>query len=128
MKLKLLPFYFSLLSGVAFGQSSSVLERTKLALKSGNSQQMGQMMADKIQYGYEGEAKVMTTKEAVTQLAGFYKSNPVAELTQLFQGQSKDGKQYFIGLLKTRNGIFRCSVYWIESPKSQILSMDISKE
>ena len=109
-------------------QTPSALDRTKLALKSGNSQQMALMMAEKLQFGFEGEGVFMPSKTAESQLMNFYKSHPVTELSQLFQGQSKDGKQYFIGLLKTKNGNFRASVYWVEVPKVQIMSIDFSKE
>jgi len=110
------------------GQSQSFLEKTKLALKSGNSQKIIQMMGDKLQFGFEGEATMMTSKEAGNRLATFFKSNMPSDISSLFQGQSKDGRQYFIGILKTPAGEYRVSVYWTEAPKEQILTFDISKE
>lgn len=109
-------------------QTGSVLERTKLALKSGNAQQLGQMMGEKIQLGFDGEATALGAKEGERKMDGFFKTNPTSDLSQLFQGQSKDGKQYFIGVLKTKNGNFRVSVYWVESPSVKLLSIDFSKE
>jgi hypothetical protein len=110
------------------GNSQSFLEKTKLALKSGNSQKIIQMMGDKLQFGFEGEATMMTSKEAGNRLAAFFKSNVPSDVSPLFQGQSKDGRQYFIGILKTPSGEFRVSVYWTEAPKEQILTFDITKE
>lgn len=85
-------------------------------------------MGDKLQFGFEGEATMMTSKEAGNRLAAFFKSNVPSDVSPLFQGQSKDGRQYFIGILKTPSGEFRVSVYWTEAPKEQILTFDITKE
>lgn len=110
------------------GKAQSFLEKTKLALKSGNSQKIIQMMGDKLQFGFEGEATMMTSKEAGNRLATFFKSNTPSDVSPLFQGQSKDGRQYFIGILRTPTGEYRVSVYWSVLPKEQILTFDISKE
>ena len=128
MKIRHLSVFLLLLVVVAAGQPGSMLERTKLALKSGNSQQLGQMMADQIGFGFEGESTQQPSKEAVAQLHAFFRTNPVSDLAQLFQGQSKDGKQYFIGQLKAKSATYRVSVYWVEVPRNQILSIDITKE
>lgn len=130
MKVKVLGIIFFLLALtlVSLGQSGTILERTKLALKSSNSQQLGQLMGEKIQLGFDGEANSISAREAEKRIDAFFKSNPIVELSQLFQGQSKDGKQYFIGILKTKKGDFRVSVYWTETPKVQLLSFDFSKE
>lgn len=122
----LLLFSFTLTNLSA--QSGTPLERTKLALKSGSTQQLSQMMGEKLQLGFEGEATSFLAANAEKRLATFFQTNPVSDLSQLFQGQSKDGKQYFIGVLKTKNGDFRVSVYWVESPKVVLLSLDFSKE
>lgn len=113
---------------VANAQTGSILERTKLALKSANSQQLGQLMGEKITLGFDGEAGSLAAREAEKRMDSFFKSHPVVDLSQLFQGQSKDGKQYFIGVLKTKGGDYRVSVYWVEAPKVQLLSIDFSKE
>lgn len=128
MKNLMLTLVFIVVGTLAFAQPASTLERTKLALKTGNSQLLGQMMGEKIQLGFDGEAQSLAAKEGEKRIDAFFKSNPVSELSQLFQGQSKDGKQYFIGVIKTRTGSFRVSVYWVESPKAQMLSIDFSKE
>jgi hypothetical protein len=106
----------------------SFLERTKLAFKTGNSQKILQMMGGKLQFGYEGESAMVSAQEAGARLTTFFKTNPPSDLQVLFQGQSKDGRQYFIGSLKTPGGNYRVSVYWAEAPKEQILSLDLSKE
>jgi len=85
-------------------------------------------MGDKLQFGFEGEAAMVSGKEAELRLKTFFAANPPKDLSSLFQGQSKDGRQYFIGILKSNGGDFRVSVYWSEHPKEQILSIDISKE
>lgn len=85
-------------------------------------------MGDKLQFGFEGEATMLTSKEAGSRLTTFFKSNTPSDVSPLFQGQSKDGRQYFIGILKTSTGEYRVSVYWSVSPKEQILTLDISKE
>lgn len=128
MKVPGFIFFFLALTFGTKGQSGTILERTKLALKSSNSQQLGQLMGEKIQLGFDGEANSIPAREAEKRIDAFFKSNPIVELSQLFQGQSKDGKQYFIGILKTKNGEFRVSVYWAETPKVQLLSFDFSKE
>lgn len=128
MKNLILLLGFLVLETMAFAQPGNTLERTKLALKTGNSQLLGQMMGEKIQLGFDGEAQSMASKEGEKRIDAFFKSNPVSDLSQLFQGQSKDGKQYFIGVIKTKTGNFRVSVYWVESPIAQMLSLDFSKE
>jgi len=85
-------------------------------------------MGEKIQFGFEGEASMVTSKDAGSRLTSFFKTNVPADLSSLFQGQSKDGRQYFIGILKTSGGNYRVSVYWSEMPKEEVLSLDISKE
>lgn len=117
-----------LFSNLVFGQSGNTLDRTKLALKGGNSQILGQMMGEKVQLGFDGEAQSLGPREAEAKMDAFFKKFQVVDLLQLFQGQSKDGKQYFIGVLKTKNGDFRVSVYWVDSPKTRLLSLDFSKE
>ena len=84
-------------------------------------------MGDKIQFGFEGEASVINQKEANQKLSTFFKVNPPSDLNQLFQGQSKDGSQYYIGKLTTSKGEFRVSVYWKEVD-SKLTSIDITKE
>ena len=85
-------------------------------------------MGDKLQFGFEGEATMMSSKEAGNRLTAFFKSSLPSDVSPLFQGQSKDGRQYFIGILKTSSGEYRVSVYWSVAPKEQILTFDISKE
>ena len=114
--------------GLAFAQPGSFLERTKLSLKSGSAQKLSQLMGEKVQMGFEGESTMVPFKEAEARLDVFFKTNPPNDITQLFQGQSKDGKQYFIGKLKSTTGEFRVSVYWAELPKAQMISIDISKD
>jgi hypothetical protein len=127
---KTLALFFSvvLFTGLAPVISQSFLDRTKLALKTGNSQKILQMMGDKLQFGFEGEASMMGSKEAGAKLAAFFKVHPPSDLSSIFQGQSKDGRQYFIGTLKSASGDYRVSVYWAEQPREQILSIDFSKE
>ena len=85
-------------------------------------------MGEKVQMGFEGESAMLSQKDAENKLTVFFKSNPPTDVSQLFQGQSKDGKQYFIGKLKSAGGEFRVSVYWSEMPKNQMISIDISRE
>ena len=128
VKLKSILFLFYFGSMLGFSQGNGILERTKLSLKLGNSQKLSQLMGEKIQLGFEGEAKMVSQKEAESKLSVFFKNNAPSELNQLFQGQSKDGKQYLICKLKTAGGDFRISIYWQEGTNSQIVSMDFSKE
>ena len=121
-------FVVAAITSAVTGISQSFLEKTKLALKTGNSQKIIQMMGDKLQFGFEGEAAMMSSRDAGSRLTTFFKTNPPTEISPLFQGQSKDGRQYFIGILKAPTGEFRVSVYWTEQPKEQILTFDISKE
>jgi len=128
VKTSLLLFFFISLNFPSLGQSGNFLDRTKLALKSGNSQKLSQLMGEKVQIGFEGESAMLAQKDAENKLTIFFKTNPPTEVSQLFQGQSKDGKQYFIGKLKSVNGEFRVSVYWSETTNNQMISIDISKE
>lgn len=112
----------------AHAQNGSFLERTKLALKSGTSQKLAELMAEKIQFGNEGEASTLKSTEAEKELNQFFKAHPPSDLAQLFEGRSKDGKKYFIGKLSTRSGTYRISVYWNETPQPRLISIDISAE
>lgn len=112
--------------GQAFAQTMP--EKAKLALKSGDSQKILPLLAEKLQFSLEGEGAMMSSKDATARLAQFFKGNVPSDLQVLFQGQSKDGRQYFIGLLKSSGGNYRISVYWSAQNKDQILSLDISKE
>jgi hypothetical protein len=113
---------------LAHGQNDSFLERTKLALKSGNSQKLAELMAEKIQFGNDGEAETLKNTEAEKELNQFFKNHLPSDLTQLFEGKSKDGKKYFIGKLSTKSGNYRVSVYWKETPQPRLISIDISPE
>lgn len=83
-------------------------------------------MAEKIQFGMDGEANTLKVSEAEKKLADFFKSHAPSDLSQLFEGKSKDGKKYFIGDLATKNGTFRISVYWNEAVQPKLISIDIS--
>ena len=128
VKISLLLFFALVLKFTATAQTGSFLERTKLALKSGNAQKLSQLMGEKVQMGFEGESAMLSHKEAKAKLVSFFRSNPPTDIVQLFQGQSKDGKQYFIGKLKSSGLEFRISVYWSETPKNEMISMDITRE
>jgi hypothetical protein len=128
VKTSLLLFYTLVLTITSSAQTGSFLDRTKLALKSGSSQKLSQLMAEKVQMGFEGESAMLTQKDAENKLTNFFKSNIPTDISQLFQGQSKDGKQYFICKLKSSGGEFRVSVYWSETPRNQMISIDISRE
>ena len=108
--------------------AQSMPEKAKLAFKSGDSQKILPLLAEKLQFSLEGEGAMITSREAAAKLSQFFKSNMPSDLSSLFQGQSKDGRQYFIGLLKTSGGDYRISVYWSALSKDQILSLDISRE
>jgi hypothetical protein len=125
-------FFFTfttiLLLLVGQGHAQSMPEKAKLALKSGDSQKILPLLAEKLQFSLEGEGAMVSAKEASSKLSQFFKANSPSDLQVLFQGQSKDGRQYFIGLLKSTGGNYRISVYWSAQSKDQILSLDISKE
>lgn len=110
------------------GIAQTMPEKAKLALKSGDSQKILPLLSEKLQFSMEGEGAMVSSREAASKLAQFFKTNPPSDLSVLFQGQSKDGRQYFIGLLKSPGGNYRISVYWSAQSKEQILSLDISKE
>jgi len=128
MKIKLLIFLLIICSKTAICQSGTFLERAKLGLKSGNTQKLIQLIGEKVQFGMEGEGSMVSRKVAESKLNNFFQTSAPQEIAQLFQGQSKDGKQYFIGRLTTKKGDFRVSIYWTESPVNQMISIDISKE
>ncbi len=85
-------------------------------------------MAEKIQFGLDGEASTKKNTEAEKELQQFFKNHIPSDLTLLFEGQSKDGKKYYIGKLTTKNGTYRVSVFWNETPQPKLISIDISSE
>lgn len=119
---------FFLFSVATFAQSGSFLDRTKLALKAGNAKGLSVLFAPSVQLGFEGEANVVSLKEAEVQLNKFFKANFPTQLEPLFQGLGKDGKQYFIGKMSCKSASYRVSVYWVEVPTPAIQSVDFSKE
>lgn len=122
--LLLLPF-FPLLS---FAQSD-LPERTKLALKSGDSQKLSRFCAEKVEFGKEGDAEAMASAKAGEQLGLFFKENPPADASIHFQGKGKDGRKYMICRYKSKNGAgFRFSFYWKEKVPEMLESIDISRE
>ena len=121
-------FAILLFFSVAQAQTSTILERTKLALKAGNAKSLSAMFAPKVQIGFDGEADVISAAEAESKVDKFFKTQLPTQLEGLFQGLSKDGKQYFIGKLSTKTGSYRVSVYWTETPTTAIQSVDFSKE
>ena len=112
----------------AQAQTSTFLDRTKLALKAGNAKSLSALFAPKDQIGFDGEADVISATEAEIKIDKFFKTEAPTQLESLFQGLSKDGKQYFIGKLTTKTASYRVSVYWTEAPTSAIQSVDFSKE
>lgn len=104
-------------------------ERTKLALKSGDSQKLGRICATKVEFGLEGDAKEILGSEVAGKLAVFFRDNPPVEASVLFQGKSKDGRKYLICRLNTKNGgVFRFSFYWKEAAVEALEVIDISRE
>ena len=118
---------FSIFYGVQ-AQSSTLLERTKLALKAGNAKSLSTLFAPKVQIGFDGEADLISAKQAEIKIENFFKGQTPTQLESLFQGLSKDGKQYFIGKLTTKTTCYRVSIYWTEAPTSAIQSVDFSME
>jgi len=104
-------------------------ERTKLALKSGDSQKLGRICATKVEFGLEGDAQEVQGSEVAGKLAGFFRDNPPVDASVLFQGKSKDGRKYLICRLNTKNGgVFRFSFYWKEAAVEALEVIDISRE
>ena len=114
--------------GFLFAQSD-FSERTKLALKSGDSQKLGRFCAEKVEYGLEGDAEAMTASSVTDQLTRFFRENPPQDASIHFQGKSRDGRKYMICRYRSRNGSgFRFSFYWKEKLPEALESIDISKE
>ena len=104
-------------------------ERTKLALKSGDSQKLGRICATKVEFGLEGDAQEILGSEVAGKLAGFFRENPPVDASVLFQGKSKDGRKYLICRLNCKNGgVFRFSFYWKEAQVEALEVIDISRE
>lgn len=104
-------------------------ERTKLALKSGDSQKLSRFCAEKVEYGEEGDAETIASVKVSERLEKFFRENPPSDASIHFQGKSKDGRKYMICRYKSRNGAgFRFSFYWKEKVPELLESIDISKE
>jgi hypothetical protein len=128
MKIQALFLAFLLCPLISFSQSDFP-ERTKLALKSGDSQKLSRFCAEKVEFGKEGDAEAIAAGKAGEQLGLFFKENPPADVSIHFQGKSKDGRKYMICRYKSRNGrAFRFSFYWKEKVPEMLESIDISKE
>lgn len=114
----------------AFSQAQSDFpERTKLALKSGDSQKLIRICAEKVEYGLEGDAESIPAGKAAEKLVQFFRENPPADAAIHFQGKSKDGRKYMICKYKSRTGAaFRFSFYWKEKVPELLESIDISSE
>ncbi len=83
-------------------------------------------MASEAELSFEGEGARVGPKDAGSILSRFFRDNPPADFTILYQGQSRDNRQYLVGSLKTRSGLYRVTVYWVVLPREEILSIDIS--
>jgi|GEM_PF-4919601 hypothetical protein len=128
MKLKLILPAVLFIPLISFSQSDFP-ERTKLALKSGDSQKLSRFCAEKVEFGREGDAESMAALKAGDQLSLFFRENPPADASIHFQGKSKDGRKYMICRYKSKNGQnFRFSFYWKEKMPEMLESIDISKE
>jgi hypothetical protein len=104
-------------------------ERTKIALKAGDSQKLSRNCAEKVELGREGDAEVLNPQKAGDLLAQFFQANPPSDAVVHFQGKGKDGKKYLICKYKSKNGsAFRFSFYWKERLPELFESIDISKD
>ena len=114
--------------GLLFSQND-FSERTKLALKSGDSQKLSRFCAEKVEYGKEGDAETMAVAKVGEELGQFFKENPPADASIHFQGKSKDGRKYMICRYKSKNGTgYRFSFFWKEKVPELLESIDISRE
>jgi hypothetical protein len=128
MKIKRLLFLSLFLPVLSFAQTDFT-ERTKLALKSGDSQKLSRFCAEKVEFGKEGDAESMAVGKVSEELGQFFKENPPADASIHFQGKSKDGRKYLICRYKSKNGSgYRFSFYWKEKVPELLESIDISRE
>ena len=128
MKRNLLLFSLLFLSRWVLAQSD-FSERTKLALKSGDSQKLSRFCAVKVEYGLEGDASALQAGMVGEKLAQFFRENPPSDASIHFQGKSKDGRKYMICRYLSRNGTaYRFSFYWKEKVPELLESIDISRE
>jgi hypothetical protein len=128
MKIKPFLILALLLPGLSFSQTDFT-ERTKLALKSGDSQKLSRFCAEKVEYGKEGDAQTLAVGKVSEQLGLFFKENPPSDASIHFQGKSKDGRKYMICRYKSKNGsAYRFSFFWQEKVPELLESIDISRE
>lgn len=108
---------------------SEFSERTKLALKAGDSQKLSRVCAEKVELGREGDAESLNPQRAGDVLAKFFRENPPEDAIVHFQGKGKDGRKYLICKYKSKNGVgYRFSFYWKEKIPELFESIDISKD
>lgn len=104
-------------------------ERTKLALKEGDSQKLSRFCSEIIEFGNDGDSRSLNAKSTSEQLARFFKANPPEDAEIQFQGKGKDGRKYMICRYRSRNGSgFRFSFYWKERASPAFESIDISRD
>jgi hypothetical protein len=115
-------------NGKAIAQSDFP-ERTKLALKAGDSQKLSRNCAEKIEFGIEGDAESINSQAAGERLSKFFRENPPVDANVQFQGKGKDGRKYMVCKYKTKSGsAFRISFYWKEKLPEQFEAIDISRD
>lgn len=83
-------------------------------------------MASQPELSFDGEGSRVSRQDAGAILSRFFRENPPADFTLLYQGQSRDYRQFMVGTLKTRSASYRVTVYWIAQPREEILSIDFS--
>lgn len=118
-----------LLSPKLLFAQASFQEIAKIALKSGDSQKLSLICAEKVEFGQEGIPATITARQTGDRLASFFRANPPSDAGIQFLGKGKDGRKYMICNYSSRNGSgYRISFYWKEQANPLFESIDISKD
>lgn len=117
--LLLVTVAFSLLALTAFGPGQSI-DSVIGAMRSGNTNELSKHMDANLDLSLPGKTETYSKAQAVIILKDFFNRNGVTGFEIKHKGDNK-GNEYCIGMLQTKSGAFRTTVYMKAAGGKQVI-------
>ncbi|WP_332922162.1 DUF4783 domain-containing protein [Persicobacter psychrovividus] len=124
-------FLFCILYCVSFQAhaQSEVLQKVRVALKTGNAKELSRHVHQNAELTFDGEKANYSRTQAEFVLKDFFKKNPPTDFQYVHQGTSREGLKYSIGKYETQTATYRVYMFVKRYDNSYFVdTIDFSKE
>ena len=114
-----LALLMSLLLALGLHAQDPVRDKVVQAMRTGNAAALAEQFIPNIDLTIKETSEVYSRSQAEQIVRKFFNDHPPVDLVIEHSGVSKFGDEYFIGILRTRNGYFRVTFFLKKSGEAK---------